>query len=225
MQVQEASEALEHAINKSHGSHTEGVVRAVAVACVYRGLQPLSNGFLMKPVAYSVVSRSLRNNCPDLTFVNDWDEKQVETDNNACDMDRYDSGGYSDYDGQYDRYGNYCDDNNSNSSSASWTLTGLLQTKQCQKHFSIVTTGTGSEPQVIAHLQSLVLGAHRRQVAWILSALHTMTVHTANPAYKTHYNDALQQQMASEASAAALVSFILPAQQLSSAGAAMWCCT
>ena len=86
-QVQEASEALEHAINKSHGSHTEGVVRAVAVACVYRGLQPLSNGYVMKPVAYSVVSNFLRSDCPDLTFVNDWDENRVQTandcDNNA----------------------------------------------------------------------------------------------------------------------------------------------
>ena len=133
-QVQEAAEALEHALNKSHGSHTEGIVRAVAVACVYRGLQALSNGYVMKPVAYSVVSKSLRND-------------------------------------------------------------------------------------------SLVLGPHKRQVLGVLSALHTMTVHTAHPAYKASYNDALQQRLASEASAAALVSSILPALHVVlPCGAAMWCC-
>ena len=151
----------------------------------------------MKPVAYSVVSNSIRSGCPNLTFVNDWDENRVETADD-CDMDRYDSGGYSDSNGEYDRDGNYCGDNASNSSSTPWTLTELLQTKQCQKCFTVVTTGTGSDPQVIAHLQALVLGTHRHaaNVAGTLAALHTMTVHTASPAYKRYYNDALQKQLA-----------------------------
>lgn len=176
----------------------------------------------MKPVAYSVVSKVLRDDCPDLIFVNDWDVDDGEA-YDDIDIARYDSGGFSDSNGQYDAYGMYYDDNVSDGTSQLWTLTDLLQTKQCQKCFSVVTTSTGSDPQVIAHFQALILGTHRNTatVADILAALHTMTVHTADRAYKAARDEALQQQQLSEANAAASVSFMLLFLQLSSVG---FCC-
>ena len=68
-----------------------------------------------------------------------------------------------------------------------------LQSRSCQKYFSIVTGPPSCEPMVVAHISALIATPHQQPVRHILSRLHINTL------YPTKHEDALRQTTDSSA--------------------------
>ena len=162
MQVQNR---LGTAIQKSHGSNTEKVVRAVARACLTmpEGFQACNTGYLVTPVSYSRVARCIRQD-----FADDFTNPLKNS------SDSEDEEGYNHY---------YTDDTDYDETS--WILTGLLCTKQCSRYFKFLRKPP-RPPYVIADLSFrsfLVVQNQMRNVQDVLPLLHTVSIHPDDPAY------------------------------------------
>ena len=160
LQGEEALGRLLHAVNKSHGSASEAVVRAVTAACLHEGLLNLWTHYAMVPVKYSIVSSFLRKECPMEKFWPDWDSEAedrpgyIKNYHEACNkygMERYDTNGNYCSSGDYDVRGAYIGALYAgNEFHAPWTLTNILQTKMCKKYFTVLPGPLRYQPEVIA---------------------------------------------------------------------------
>lgn len=156
------------AVRKSRGSHSEDLVRAIARACLsVPGFQACATGYLMLPASFSRIAWYIRNDCPDYSFIDDFDNTLADSS---------------------DRQGNeydYSDQNHHMHDTAAdeWTLTNLLELKQCQRYFTILHRSDSSQPYVAANLQALIAKPQLPKVQDLLPIVHTVTVHPDNPAF------------------------------------------
>ena len=131
------------AVQKSRGSDTENVVRAVALACLFLDECSACKGYWLNPVGFSDVGVYVRDDCP-----------EVED----------------------------------------WKLTDLLQTSQCQRHFTVMHGPPRSQPHVIADLHSLITKAHMPRVQHLLQKIHSSQLHPQDASYDTEPCPVVTQQ-------------------------------
>ena len=66
-----------------------------------------------------------------------------------------------------------------------WKLTGLLQTSQCQRYFTVMRGPPQSLPHVIADLHSLMVKVHLPRVQHLLQKIHPSQIHPQDASYDT----------------------------------------
>ncbi len=75
-----------------------------------------------------------------------------------------------------------------------WKLTGLLQTSQCQRYFTVMRGPPQSLPHVIADLHSLMVKVHLPRVQHLLQKIHPSQIHPQDASYDTEPCPVVTQQ-------------------------------
>lgn len=73
-------------------------------------------------------------------------------------------------------------------SSDAWTLTNLLQTKQCRKYFDVLWGPEGTQPYVIVDLLALMSKNQLPCAQQLLQTVQTVRAHPKDNAYQATYN-------------------------------------
>lgn len=214
----QARDRLWTAVSKSRGSETEALVRAIARACLLvPGFRACAAGYLTPPASYSRVAWFIRNDCPEYEFTDDFENsitsstgnQNGEHDNDdAYSDDKSDSD--DDYtDAQHDSDDDYTDaqydsdeaSSDQDSAEEGWTLTDLLELKQCQRYFTILHNPNSSQPWVSANWQALVNKPHLKKVQDVLPIVHTVPFHPDNPAFPKYCSKLTTTQPAASSAA------------------------